>query len=183
MEQDGLYKKFDLTRGWADQRKTVNSVSYFRPWNCPIDSTSETARHTNYVALAGAGSDSPTLPAKDKRVGAFGYDRVVRLEDIKDGTSNTLLFLETHQDTGSWASAGHATLRGIDPDDETPVGKGRAFGVHHAISEWNWGRMPGECNAVLADGSARTLTAKVSGSVLSALATIAGGEDVSGMEW
>ena len=182
LEQNERYKKFDLAKGWSDQQDLGHFI-YPPPYHCPIDPTPESAKHTTYVAVAGVGSDAPTLPLTDKRAGAFGFDRVVRLEDIKDGTSNTLLFLETHHETGPWPSAGTATLRGIDPDDETPVGKGRAFGIHHAASEWNWGRMPGECNAVLADGSVRTLKANLSAEVLSALATIAGGEDVSVMDW
>jgi prepilin-type N-terminal cleavage/methylation domain-containing protein len=178
MEYESLYKKFDLKRGLAEQMGIVDSQSYTRPWTCPIARISNSEKFTNYVGVAGVDPDAATLPLKDKRAGAFGFDRVVHLkDDIADGTSNTLLFLETHQNLGSWASA-TATLRGIDPDDEAPVGKGRAFGVDHAVGEWSWRARLGECNAARADGSARTLKATISAEVLSALATVAGGEEI-----
>jgi Protein of unknown function (DUF1559) len=169
VEQDKLYESLDRTKGREEQPGTDVALTAYR---CPINSRPETAKHANYVAVAGVDPDAATLPLKNKRAGAFGYARVVRLEDIKDGTSNTLLFLETHHETGPWASAA-ATLRGIDPDDETPVGKGSTFGVDHGDGAWTlWGRS-GECNAAMADGSVRKLKA---------LATVAGGEEIPA-EW
>ena len=178
LEQDNLFQSLDQTKGWDGQKGTDVALKVYR---CPINTRPETAKHTNYVAIAGVDPDAATLPLKDKRAGVFGFDRAVRLEDIKDGTSNTLLFLETHHETGPWASA-KATLRGIDPDDETPVGKGRAFGVDHHVGEWSWRARPGQCVAAMADGSVRTLQATISAEVLSALATIAGGEEIPA-EW
>lgn len=180
VEQDALYKTIDQKKGWADQKGTDVALKVYR---CPINSRPETANHSNYVAIAGVDPDAATLGLKDKRAGAFGFDRVVRWEDFKDGTSNTLLFPETQHETGPWASAGKSTLRGIDPDDETPVGQGRAFGVDHNVGEWSWRARLGQCNVAMADGSVRSLTPKITAEVLSALATIAGGEDVSATEW
>lgn len=180
VEQDNLYKQLDLKRGWAEQKEAEKSLRIYR---CPIDKHPESANHTNYVAIAGVDPAAAMLPLEHARAGAFGFDRVVLFADIRAGTSNTLLFLETHQDTGPWASAGHATLRGIDPDDETPIGEGRAFGVRHDVSGWSWGRKPGECNATMADGSVRSLTPRISAETLSALATIAGGEDMAIVDW
>jgi hypothetical protein len=178
VEQDSLYKSLDLTKGWEEQKGTDVALRVYR---CPINSRPDTAKHTNYVAIAGVDPDAASLPLEDKRAGAFGFARVVRLKDIKDGTSNTLLFMETHHETGPWASA-TATLRGIDPDDETPVGKGRTFGVDHAAGAWSWWGRPGECNAAMADGSVRTMKATISAEVLSVLATVAGGEEIPA-EW
>ena len=180
MECDTLYSEFDKKRGWVDQKARALTPRYYR---CPINNRPEAANHANYVAVAGIDPDAATLPLEHARAGAFGFDRVVRMKDIADGTSNTLLFLETHQDTGPWAVAGRATLRGIDPDDETPVGEGRAFGVDHHVGEWSWGARLAQCNAVMGDGSVKSLSPKVSAETLSALTTIAGGEDMAVMEW
>ena len=178
MECDTLFHGFDKNRGWADQKASPPTPRYYR---CPVDSSPEAAKHANYFAVAGVDPDAATLPLKDKRAGVFGFDRAVRLEDIKDGTSNTLFFLETHHETGPWTSA-TATLRGIDSDDETPVGPGRAFGTDHSVGEWSWRARPGQCLALMADGSVRSLEATISPEVLSAVATIAGGETVPA-EW
>jgi hypothetical protein len=150
---------------------------------CPSDPESgrHSPHHTNYVGIAGTGSDAASLPLSDARCGIFGYDRTVRARDVEDGTANTLLFLETRRETGPWAGGGPATVRGIDPEDKPPIGPVNAFGVH--LDEWRrigWQRLC--AMAAMADGSVRTVPATVSAEVLAALATIAGGEAVK-MDW
>jgi hypothetical protein len=110
--------------------------------------------------------------------GEFGHERTVTFADVKDGTSCTLLLLETQRNTGPWAAGGSTTLRGIDSDDEPPIGKEGAFGYHAGATRWNFGRVPTKAISVMADGSARTIPAKVDATMLEALATIAGRESV-----
>lgn len=71
----------------------------------------------NYVGVAGVGPDAPTLPTGHPRAGVFGYDRATRLDQIKDGASETLLLLETARDARSWTAGGPSSVRGVDPAD------------------------------------------------------------------
>jgi hypothetical protein len=132
---------------------------------------------THYVGVAGVGADAATLPAADPRAGVFGYDRRTPLKDITDGTSNTLLVIETGSNPGHWALGGPGTVRGIDPTDGPPFGVGRPFGGFHPDGWPVPGRaMPSLCNAAMADGSVRSLRPDTDPGVLAALATIRGGE-------
>jgi prepilin-type processing-associated H-X9-DG protein len=143
----------------------------------------EPACLTPYVGVAGVGTDAPSLPAGHRNAGVFGYDRRTALADVKDGTSNTLLILESARDNGPWARGGPATLRGLDRTDSPYLGTGRPFGgTHFAENILFWrGRSTG-CNAAMADGSVRFLQEAIAPRVLEALATIAGGEKI-GDDW
>jgi hypothetical protein len=183
LEQDALSKRLDRKQGWQAQANGAAVATSLKmvlcasaPW------TAESANHSNYVGLAGEGFDAATLPLTDVRCGFFGYSRTVKMSDVKDGTSSTLLLIETQRDTGPWAAGGPTTVRGIDSEDEPLVGKDRAFGFHAGASRWNFGRVPVKATAAMGDGSVRVVPDTVRAEVLSALATIAGGEDVA-LDW
>jgi prepilin-type processing-associated H-X9-DG protein len=119
-----------------------------------------------YVGVAGVGADAPRLPAKHPRAGVFGYDRVTRIEDITDGTNQTMMLVETTRDHGPWTAGGPASVRGIDPATRPYIGRDRPFGGYH----------PGGVNVAFADGSVRFLRESIDSGVFEALATVAGGE-------
>jgi hypothetical protein len=177
IEQDNLYKSLDRAQSWqsAANREAVDKP--VKTFCCP-SADPERPNHTSYVGIAGDGVDAATLPPNDVRRGFFGYARAVKLKDVSDGISSTLLFLETRRDTGPWAAGGAATVRGIDRDDDPLVGKGGAFGDHTGASRWNFGRVPTRATAAMGDGSVKVVPGSVSADVLAALATIAGGEEV-----
>ena len=66
---------------------------------------------THFVGVAGVGEDAADLPVNDPRAGIFGNSRTTRLDDIRDGTSNTLMVVGVTNDLGSWAAGGTATVR------------------------------------------------------------------------
>jgi hypothetical protein len=132
---------------------------------------------THFVGVAGLGRDAATLRATDRKAGFFGYDRVITPRDIKDGTSNTIMVIETSADNGPWAAGGRPTVRGVDPDDVPFLGRGRPFGTVHYAPQFV-GRPQAPANAVLADGSVRTLAESISARTFETLATIAGGDQV-----
>ena len=180
IEANDLYARLDRKHGWqapANQPVVTTAVKVFR---CPSEHRTgpDYANITNYVGLAGAGDDAATLPARHKRAGFFGHERETKVEDVKDGTSNTLLFLETIADNGPWAAGGPATVRGVDPDAEPPIAKGGPFGVVHSDTRWNFGGIKASANAAMGDGSVRRVYGKTSAEVLAALATVAGGEEL-----
>ncbi len=119
-----------------------------------------------YVGIAGIGNNAALLPAGDPKAGVFGYDRSTRLEDIRDGASSTMTVAETADLRGPWTSGGPATVRGVDPERQPYLGRGRQFGGNHE----------GGTLILFADGSVRFIRGTIDPHVFEALATIAGGE-------
>ena len=77
------------------------------------------------------GRDAAELPRGDPLAGIFGYDRIVRREDLTAGATQTLLATETARDNGPWTAGGSPTVRGLDPTDAPYIGPGRPFGGMH----------------------------------------------------
>jgi prepilin-type processing-associated H-X9-DG protein len=125
-----------------------------------------------YVGIAGLGPDAATLRAGHHRAGVFGYDRVTKLADIRDGTSRTMMLAETGVGHAPWSAGGPTSVRGVDPATRPYLGRGRPFGGYH----------PGGANVAMADGSVRFVRESVDPRVFEALATIAGGEALPA-EW
>jgi prepilin-type processing-associated H-X9-DG protein len=121
---------------------------------------------TSYVGVAGIGPDAATLSKEDRRAGIFGYDRETTPDDIKDGSSSTLLVIETARENGPWTAGGFPTVRGFDLGGFPALGPDGQFGGLHR----------GGCNACFADGSVRFLSESLDPRVFAAMTTMAGGE-------
>jgi prepilin-type processing-associated H-X9-DG protein len=106
---------------------------------------------TSYVGIAGVGNDAATLPRSDANAGFFGYDRLLRAEDILGRLDATMAAIETTQDNGPWPAGGPPTVRGVKADDERYIGKSAAFGRLHR----------GGANVLWADGSVRIVTERI----------------------
>ncbi len=170
VEQEELFKAIDKNKSWdAEENRLLVHVTipiFLCPYH-PIKNSSNRPGLTHYVGIAGVGADAPKLPKGDPRAGFFGYERRISFEDIKDGTSNTMMLVETAWKNGPWAAGGYSTIRGLDTNHRPYIGKNRPFGGCFA-------------NTVLvgfADGSVRILRESISSEVFEALATIAGGEE------
>jgi hypothetical protein len=186
VEQDNVYRGLRLSEPWDAEGHLPATQTPLKIMHCP-DWGREVPPNppylTAYLGVGGVGPDSATLPLGDRRAGAFGHDRHTALEDFADGTSNTLLVLESARDNGPWARGGRATLRGLDPSERPYLGAGRPFGGTHFAENTIFGRgKPIGCNAAMADGSVRFLNESVSPETLEALATVAGG-DAPGADW
>jgi hypothetical protein len=113
----------------------------------------------------------------------FGFDRATIINNITDGTSNTLFVLDSAHDLGPWARGGPTSVRGLDPAARPYLGAGRPFaGTHY--TEGNVFRAGKAVSgaAALADGSVRELRHTVADAVVETLATIAGKEEIAG-DW
>ncbi len=133
---------------------------------------------THYVAIAGLGADAPKLAKTERRAGAFGYERYVCLNDVKDGQATTLLLAETAFENGPWTAGGHPTLRSLLPERSPYLGPEGQFSALHRSGMLFSRRSGHATNMTFADGSVRSLRPDVSPDVLEALATLAGGERV-----
>ncbi len=122
----------------------------------------------SYVGVAGIGADAPELPEKHPRAGIFGYDRVTKFEDIRDGMSTTMAVIETTHDHGPWTAGAFSSVRAVDPATRPYIGRNRPFGGYH----------PGGANVAFADGSIRFVRGTIDKRIFEAIATIAGGEEL-----
>jgi hypothetical protein len=186
VEQVPLYESIDRKARWDSAGNAPAVQTPVRMFQCPDwtrESAAESAYTTPYLGVAGLGAEAPSLPATDRYAGIFGYDRRTSLAAIPDGTSNTLLILESARDNGPWVRGGPSTVRGLDPAEQPYLGTGRPFGGTHFAENSVIGRGASVgCNAALADGTVRFLSESVAPHVLEALATKAGGEAV-GSDW
>ncbi len=175
--------KLDLSEPWDSGTQSRLSVVPLEPLVCPsspyvpphgiysgdhyVDRTRLTEKiPAAYVGIAGLGKDAPSLSKGNRRAGIFGYDRVTRLEEIRDGTSSTMMVSETSALKGAWTSGGAATVRGLDQAQRPYIGPGRQFGGNHRE----------QALILFADGSVRTVRATIDPKVFESLSTMAGGE-------
>lgn len=135
--------------------------------------------YTTYVGVAGVGADAATRPADAPGIGMLGYDRTLTAEQVKDGLSNTALAMEAGYEVGPWVRGGRATVRPLDADAGPLTGPGAAFsGTHVRDRSFFRGRTSDGFHVLTADGSVRNVQDEIDPEVLSALATVAGGEGV-----
>jgi hypothetical protein len=142
-----LYEQLDLSLAWDDDGNATVAHTAAPFCRCPAHPFADpriATGATSYVGFAGVGRDAAELPRGDLLAGIFGYDRVVRREDLTAGATQTLLATETARDNGPWTAGGSPTVRGLDPADAPYIGPGRPFGGMH----------PHGLNILRADGGA-----------------------------
>jgi prepilin-type N-terminal cleavage/methylation domain-containing protein/prepilin-type processing-associated H-X9-DG protein len=124
--------------------------------------------------------------------GALTQNRMVRVIDIKDGASNTLLLAEAagrpklwragrlvpgvYSDGAAWAAPALLQGRGSTPDGVVQPGRCAINCTNHREV---YSFHPGGANVLMADGSVHFLTASIDIRVFARLVTRAGGEVVS----
>ena len=146
-----LYEQLDPTLAWDDPANAAvahASAPFCRCPAHPFDDLPAAKGYSSYVGFAGVGRDAAALPRGDPLAGIFGYDRVVRANDLTAGATQTLLATETTRDNGPWTAGGTPTLRGLDRADAPYIGPGRPFGGMH----------PHGLNLLRADGGADFMT-------------------------
>ena len=225
IEQDNLYRKWDL----ADNRNNVaggtdaTQAQAIKILLCPSDPLPETVTYvttgrpppwaygfygmSSYGGNAGTRSvpfgDPPAFP-RLSRDGVFFIGSSIRVADLTDGTSSTLLFGERyHRDPafdrlvpvvlpgttlmaglGKWSYVANAGVSAhVSLSTPVPInyrvrsGGGRSAAEDRACA-FGSGH-PGGANFAFADGSVRFLREGTSLPTLRALSTRAGGEVVS----
>jgi hypothetical protein len=168
VEQAPLFNQINFDKGWKDkdnEKWMKSGVAVFQHPSVPeAPTTDEGFAVTHYVGIAGVGKDAPFLKNDDKKAGIFGYNRVTRMADIRDGTSNTVAVSEASKDFGPWGAGGKATIRGLteQPYINGPDGIG--------------GPSPGGAHFLFADGAVRFISENIDPTVMEALSTKSGGE-------
>ncbi|MBP3958924.1 DUF1559 domain-containing protein [Gemmata sp. G18] len=187
MEQDEVLRQINVRHGANDPSNGFLTTYRFPQLVCPAsgeyDRSSREWKSTgplaHYIGVAGVGVDAATLPLGHPKTGVFGYDRRTALpNDIPDGTSNTLLLIETSQNPKHWAFGGPATVRGFVPESAPYLGDGRPFGGWHGNHAVWSSKKSHYCIVAFADGAVHSLTNATAPEVLEALATVAGKEEL-----
>ena len=151
IEQQALYNQFKFDEPWDSPHNRALIARMPPTYACPSEPVPAGAGTTTYQVPAGPGAlfDDAANPEG------------VQLKDVLDGTSNTLMVVESSRPV-PWTK----------PDDLPVGGPGQPlppFGSRH----------PGGYDAAFADGSVRFLKSNVSPAVLRALITRDGGEVVA----
>jgi prepilin-type N-terminal cleavage/methylation domain-containing protein/prepilin-type processing-associated H-X9-DG protein len=203
---DGQLRWWPWGGYWLDPPTPANPAvgTPVKMWQCPADdrstltgripfgSGSQPVAVTSYLGVAGLSGTA------SGREGMLAFDRTVRIADVLDGTSNTVMVGERPPSPNlmwGWWFAGSGYLdtgvgdvvlgvreyeftawRGCPPSEVGFHAKGR-----DPNCEWVhfYSRHTGGGNWVMADGSVRFLSYSADG-VMPALATRAGGEVASG---
>jgi hypothetical protein len=139
---------------------------------------------THFVGVAGVGLDAanyvPNDPAVAKKIGVFGYDRITRLEDIKDGLENTIVMLQVPTDVKApWLAGGGATIRGVPETD--PIQPFVCPGVEYTGPNDAFKGKQGTL-AIMADGKVRFIAKDMDPEKFKAMCTIAGGEAIGDID-
>src|SRR5262245_32647791 len=226
-EQDNLYKQWDDydNRNNVAGGRNATQARVIKLLVCPSDLLPEPVVEstptatppwawgfyglTSYGGNAGKRSFHPGNPPDFPRLtrdGIFFLDTCIRLADITDGSSNTLLFGERfHRDPefdrlkavffplngplagwGKWGfvarGIGNVTLHSARPINyQVPLG-GDYSAVEDRFCTFGSGH-PGGANFAFADGSVRFLSDSTPLPTLQALSTRAGGEVISASDF
>jgi Protein of unknown function (DUF1559) len=118
---------------------------------------------THFAGVAGVGADAADLPVDHPRAGIFGNNRATRIQDIRDGASNTLMVVGVTGDLGSWAANGKPTVRALtqEPYVNGPDGLGTGS--------------PDRMMVLKADGSVQEISAKTDPRILRRMAAMSDG--------
>lgn len=168
LDQAQLFNQIDFDAAWdaeSNARVLALPVPTLLNPGLSVDPRSKYGL-THYVGLAGLGKDGPMRKVGDPKAGFFAYDRVTRIQDITDGTSNTIAVAEASKDLGAWGAGGRATIRALTqkPYINGPDGLGGVF--------------RGGVQVLFADGRVQFISENIDPAVMEALTTIAGGEAV-----
>jgi prepilin-type processing-associated H-X9-DG protein len=167
LEANDIYARLDKEKSWdaeENQFATELRLAYLRCPGYPEGSSDGLLAPTHYVGISGIGGDAIELPRKDPRAGIFGYDRPVKPTELKRGTSETVMVVETSQASGAWTAAGSSTTRGVVPDRTPYFGVNGQFGGNHRDG----------ANVAFADGSVRFVEQTIDPKLWEAMATLSG---------
>jgi prepilin-type processing-associated H-X9-DG protein len=153
-----LYDSYDFSETWDGPHNRTLAHRMPLVYGCGDDPARRNST-TSYLVITGDRS-------------AFPHSRSIKLNDVRDGTANTITVIETANSGINW----------MEPKDY-PIEELR-FGPRVAVDRRIGGNHPGGANAGFADGSVRFLREQdFANETLKALATIDKGENMDHVRW
>jgi hypothetical protein len=151
LDQQFLYSQIDLDQAWDSPRNAAFQSQMPALYACPSHASSGTSNGlTHYAAIVGAQC-------------VFQGEKATPIQDITDGTSNTILVGEVSQATISWMSPTDVSF-----DTFTGIGDSGGFSSHHM----------GGVQVLMGDGAVRFINQNLDQPTLKSLFTRAGNETV-----
>lgn len=154
IEQQALYERYDFDEPWDSPRNSALANTVIPAYRCPSEPPSNPT-DTSYVMIVGPGT-------------LYEGTEVTKFQNIRDGTSNTLLFVEAAGCGINWLEPRDLDIEQLSLQINNPAG--RAIRSHH----------PGGTNAAFCDGSVHFLSETIDPKTLELLITIADGQPVGG---
>jgi prepilin-type processing-associated H-X9-DG protein len=150
LEQSALYSQIDLDEPWDSEKNMAISSTIVPVYNCP----SSPSGGCTYMAIVGPGT-------------IFPGEKGVSLQNVTDGTSNSIAFVEVKPSGKSWMEPVDLDLNQLQfVPNQSPT----EMGSFH----------PGGIMAAMADGSVRFISNSADPNMLRNLTTISDGQAVSG---
>ncbi len=184
LEQGNVHAAFDFGAAFSSEENHSAASTVLPVFLCPSTSTTQRRGPTSgdvngngqwdegddlawsdYGGIYGVSHNGPYMP---EHLGIMLYDRPVRLRDILDGTSNTIVVSEC---TGRDETAQSEWANGFNLFDQrfdNPINRSQN---NELFSDHPYG-----VNAAFADGHAQSLSQNIDQEVLNALLTKAGQE-------
>jgi hypothetical protein len=183
---EALHKEIDPKQSWDDKQNLFVARTLVPEFQDP--SYPKTSQYVNYpgvlldvatthfVAVGGIGedaaADSDQDPEAAKRLGAFGYNRSTPLSSLERGASQTAVVIQVPPEyAGPWMAGGGSTVRGIPENDSV-----KPF----ICAEYNGQK---GTFVLMADGSVRFVSSKISPEAFRAMFTIKGKAALKDDEW
>jgi prepilin-type N-terminal cleavage/methylation domain-containing protein/prepilin-type processing-associated H-X9-DG protein len=167
LEQDTVYKKLNLAKPFDHSENAAGAAAVLPVFLCPSKPRTEYRVEgrgaCDYGGIFGQALTGPNNPHN----GTMLFDKPVRLAQITDGPSHTLMASEdTQRDDGEWINALNIF------DVAFPINRGPIWDpdIHS--------EHPGGANGLFADGSVHFLRETMDVKILAAIVTRAGGEVV-----
>jgi prepilin-type processing-associated H-X9-DG protein len=149
-----LYQRYNFDQPWDSPSNMAVTNAPIPVYRCPSDPGSGVPNETNYMVITG-----PTT--------VFDGDKACSIRNILDGTSNTIMVVETFGTGVSWAQPNDLDASTITFPDGAP-------GPNSPGS-----RHPGGLQAAMCDGAVHFLSDSMPPQTFNALLTKAGAEQIS----
>ena len=152
--QDFVYEQYDRAQPWDSPTNVVLENMISQSYRCPSSADNQ-GTDTDYLTLVGPN-------------GVFMEKGSTSIRDITDGTSNTIMIVESNNSGIHWMEPRDLAVKDARIVSVDSLGQGMKS--HH----------PGVVNIGLCDGSVRSVSQDIDPRVLQNLATRNGDEDVGG---
>jgi prepilin-type processing-associated H-X9-DG protein len=159
IEEATLFSQYRQNEMWDSPTNSLRTRDAIEGFHCPSDfGRARQTNETSYVAIIGPGT-------------AWTPGRPLRLAEMTDGTSNTILLVEMKNSGIAWAEPRDLDLENLPPGITTE-NLLESIAIH-----------PGIVNVVFADGHVESIPTDIPWSDFHAMLTIAGGENVDPRKW